>query len=127
MKYPPPTEYEEQAAVIEWAHAMRGRWPELDLLYAIPNGARTSWTVAKRLKKTGMKAGVPDLCLPVARGAWHACYLEIKRKKHGRLNGVQRAWISRLTRERNYVVVCSGAEWAIHHLSAYLTQDVAAD
>jgi hypothetical protein len=26
---PAPSEYEEQCAVIEWAHAMVGRWPEL--------------------------------------------------------------------------------------------------
>ena len=78
---PPPTEHEEQVAVCTWARAMQGRFPALGVLFAVPNGARTSFSVAKRLKAEGVQAGIPDLCLPVARKGFHACYVELKRLK----------------------------------------------
>jgi hypothetical protein len=119
-----PTEHQEQRAVIAWARVMRARWPELDLLYAIPNGARTAWSVAKRLRAEGVTPGVPDLCLPVAKGHFHAMYVEMKRRKGGRLSEAQRAIADQLRARGNFVVVARGADNAIHWITRYLGQDV---
>jgi len=115
-----PSEHDEQAVILAWARAMRGQYPELALLFAVPNGARTSYSQAKRLKAEGMQAGVPDLCLPVARKGWHAMYLEVKRQKGGRVSEMQRWWGERLRQEGNFVVVVRGAERGIHYLKRYL-------
>ena len=37
-----PTEEQEQAAVFEWVTIMRNQYPELDMLFHIPNGGLRS-------------------------------------------------------------------------------------
>ena len=69
---PVPTESEEQQTLFSWATMQSGRYPELRLLYHIPNGGSRGKAEAGRFKAEGVKSGVPDLCLPVARGAYHA-------------------------------------------------------
>jgi hypothetical protein len=60
---PAPSEHAEQAALVAWADGHAGRLPALGLLLAIPNGARTSMSVARRLKAEGLRKGCPDLFL----------------------------------------------------------------
>ena len=78
---PAPTEDEEQAALIEWAYIEGLRRPELMLLYAVPNGGYRPPRTAAILKRTGVRPGVPDLCLPVARPPYHGLYIELKRRR----------------------------------------------
>ena len=115
-----PSEHQEQTAVLSWCAAMRASLPDLDLLYAIPNGARTTMGMAKKLKAEGVKTGVPDLCLPVARGGYHALYIEMKRQRLGQLSPAQRHWGDLLRAQGNLVVVAKGADRATELLAAYL-------
>lgn len=115
-----PTEDEEQIAVISWAQMQMGRWPELQWLYHIPNGGKRGKVEAARFKAMGVKAGVPDLCLPVPIGGYHGLYIEMKRREGGRLSRDQREWIDGL-RENGYSVWrCDGHREAIGVLEAYL-------
>lgn len=122
-------EHDEQAAVINWAQLMAGQYPELDLLYAIPNGAGLRHSVkngrryspeAQKLKAEGMRPGVPDLCLPVARKGWHGLYIEMKYKKN-KPSAAQEAYLNRLTEQNYLAVVCWSAEETIETLVDYLT------
>jgi len=120
-KRPPasvPTEHQEQCVVIRWADLHPD--PRLKLLYAIPNGARTSIGTARKLKAEGLRAGVPDLCLPVPVGNYHGLYIELKRQKGGVVSQEQRDWHWALEDLGHRVVVCRGAEPAISVLSEYL-------
>ena len=66
-KMPCPTEGVEQATLFSWA-SMRTYWhPELNLMFHIPNGGKRSKAEAGRFRAEGVKSGVPDICLPVAR------------------------------------------------------------
>lgn len=114
------TEAQEQAALFEWAERMKGKYPELSLLFAIPNGGSRHPAEAKNLKAQGVKPGVPDLCLPVARGGYHALYIELKRRKGGRTSPGQEAWISALKEQGNAATICFGWEMAAHTIVAYL-------
>ena len=58
------SEHEEQAAIFRWAEIMAKRAPELDLLFCIPNGGHRDIRVAARLKKEGVRAGVPTCVSP---------------------------------------------------------------
>ena len=72
---PVPTESAEQQCLFRWAVFQSGRFPELALLYHVPNGGSRKKAEAGRFRAEGVKAGVPDLCLPVARGlckGWEA-------------------------------------------------------
>ena len=67
------TEYQHQRTVMEWScyASNRIRYPGLDLLYHIPNEIKCNAAQGKQRKDIGVKSGVPDLCLPVARGQYH--------------------------------------------------------
>lgn len=118
---PCPTEAQEQEAVIVWANSMVGRWPELQLLHHIPNGEERSKAAGARLKAQGVKAGAPDLSLPVARGGWHGMYVELKRAdRSNHPSPAQAAWIERLRANGYMVVVAYGADEAIRAIEHYL-------
>jgi len=115
-----PTENQEQAALFEWARLSEKKHPELKLLHAIPNGGLRDGRTAAILARTGVKSGVPDLCLPVARGGWHSLYLELKRAKGGRVSENQKNWINALNDQGNKAVVCHGFEQAKQAIMEYL-------
>lgn len=115
-----PTESQEQAAVIEWAAALRHRFPCLDMLYASQAGARVSWKQAKKLKREGMKGGLPDLHLPVARGGCHGLWIEMKRVRGGRVSPAQAWWHIRLRAGGYQVTVCRGSGEACATIFNYL-------
>lgn len=113
------SEHAEQAALIEWAANVCPRVPELALLYAIPNGGHRTKGTAGRMKAEGTKAGVPDLCLPVARGGHHGLYVEMK-VKGGAVSDKQKHWIARLRDQGYRVEVCWSTEAAARALEDYL-------
>ena len=112
---PALTEQQEQEAVIQWAQASIARLPGIELLFHVPNEN------AHRKVRQGVAAGVPDLCLPVARGGWHGMWIELKRADHS--NGpspAQLAWLERLQCEGHYCALCYGASEAIDAITRYL-------
>ena len=114
------TEAQEQTSLFEWASLQQCKFPELNMLYHIPNGGSRNKIEAGRLKAEGVKAGVPDLCLPVARGQHHGLYIELKRKKGGRTSEKQSAWIDALEKQGYKAVVCLGWEAAAKVILEYL-------
>lgn len=119
MKALPKSEHEEQAAVIEWAAWNKSKYPELELLFAIPNGGHRHKGVAIKLKKEGAKAGVPDLCLPISRANYHSLWLEMKTLK-GKTTLPQQRFLKLLNRYGHLAVVCFSAEEAIGFIKQYL-------
>src|SRR5687767_15037506 len=113
------TEHDHQSKLFEWAFYQRGKYPELQLMFAIPNGGHRHITVAQKLKAEGVKAGIPDIFLPVARSRYHGLFIEMKRPK-GIVQTNQKEWIQKL-REQNYEVkVCYGYEDAVLSITNYL-------
>ena len=115
-----PSEDDEQMAVVRWAAHMMGRWPDLKWLYHIPNGGKRGKVEAARFKAMGVKAGVPDLCLPVARGGYHGLYIEMKRRVGGRLSPDQKDWADGLRANGYCVCRCDGWNEAVAVLEGYL-------
>ena len=125
------SEHDQQAAVIQWANAQACSVPELRLLFAIPNGGGRGKSFitksghkyppleAVKLKKEGVRPGVPDLCLPVARNGYNALYIEMK-DTHAKLSTDQISWKAALCQQGNYVVTCWSATEAIQELKNYL-------
>lgn len=115
-----PTEDTEQAHIFAWAAWARGKYPELDLLHHIPNGGKRSKSEAARFKVQGVKAGVPDICLPCARGGYHGLYIELKRTKGGKLSAAQKEWIDALNEQGYKAAVCYGFDEAKEIITEYL-------
>lgn len=120
------TEHAEQVALFMWASQHFDEFPELRLMFAIPNGGERNVIVASNLKAEGCKAGVPDVFLPVARGPWHGLFLELKRKKseaksRGYATAEQLKWIKELQAQGFGAMVCLGWEVARDCVLSYLT------
>ncbi len=122
VEVPTPTEHDEQRALFEWAALSQGEYPELAMLFAIPNGGQRHPAVAAQLKAEGVRAGVPDVCLPVARGRFHSLWIEMKRKPN-RTTDAQRDWLDALRRHGHCAVVCWSMSEAQQTIVAYLTQE----
>ena len=115
-----PTEDTEQAHIFAWAAWASGKYPELDLMHHIPNGGKRSKSEAARFKAQGVKAGVPDIFLPCARGGYHGLYIELKRTKGGKLSAAQKEWIDALRGQGYKVIVCYGFDEAREVIINYL-------
>ncbi len=105
------SEFEEQVAVMDWANKESANHPELSLAFHIPNGGRRSLPTATRLKRAGVKAGMPDICLPVPVGMYSGLWIEMKTTK-GRLSEVQSKIHNQLRYYGHRVEVCVGVESA---------------
>jgi len=121
-------EHDAQVALFRWARLAESSYPELALMFAIPNGGWRHITTAASLKDEGVKPGVPDIFLPCARGHFHGLFIEMKREDarpkspeaKGPLSDEQRRWIAALAGQWYSVAVCYGSAHAIETVQEYL-------
>ena len=124
------TEHDIQSALFSWAQLQTACYPELALMFAIPNGGKREkqqdrkgrWfsPTAQKLKREGVKRGIPDIFLPCARGGSHGLFIEMK-APDGKVSPEQ-ARVHQLLREEGYaVIVCYSLESAITLITWYLT------
>lgn len=114
------SEHDEQVSLFQWAAMQHGKYPELALMFAVPNGGLRNATVAAKLKAEGVKPGVPDIFLPVARGGYHGLFIEMKRIRGGKLSTEQALWITELLEQRYAVYKCEGWVKAKECIEQYL-------
>lgn len=113
----------EQAAIFEWAEYEKRKYPELELLYHVPNGGKRDAKTAAILKRCGVKAGVPDLVLPVARCGYHGLYIELKVGKN-RTSKNQDRWLKSLNAKGYKAEVCNGFNEATNMILRYLEGEI---
>lgn len=121
---PIPWEHLEQQALYELISYQESAYPELQYLFAIPNGGKRNLTVAKKLKAEGVKAGVLDNFLPVARGRFHGMWLEMKYGDNT-LSDKQKIWKAFLEEQGYFVAVEYSAQNAFDALIGYLSLPIA--
>ena len=116
-----PTQWEaaEQETLFTWASYQLGTFPELDMLYHVPNGGSRNKFEAAKLKRQGVKAGVPDIVLPVARDGFHGLYIELKYGKNKPTED-QKKWIARLKEQGYKAITCYGWREAAGVIENYL-------
>jgi len=128
-----PTEHEEQVFLMEWADRELFKYPQLSLLFAIPNGAKlpyrrvTNKGVAisherRKMLKEGMRAGVPDLMMAYPSKGFHGLFIEMKRaeKSLSTVSEAQRDWITNLCANGYRAEICYGWEAARDVILDYL-------
>ncbi len=74
-----PSEHQVQSAVISWWHWACGGYklPEF-ALFAVPNGGARDPITGAKLKREGVRPGVPDLVLAAPRDQFHGLLIEMK-------------------------------------------------
>lgn len=115
-----PSEYAEQVAVMDWARKNEKAHPALKYLFHIPNGGHRSKVAAARLKRAGVKKGVPDLFLPYPLKGYHGLFIEMKKLSGGKMSDCQRSYHSFLGEVEYAVYVCFNAEQAKKIICDYL-------
>ena len=119
----------EQIEVVEWMRKNNV------LHYAIPNGGKRHVKTASDLKKQGVSAGVPDLCIPIPNDNYHGLYIEMKRRpkilKSGNRSYTnstvsisQTEWINILNLSGYCAVICYGSDEAIKVIKEYLENNI---
>jgi len=116
---PKQSEHNEQAALFQLIGYFENSYPELKMLFAIPNGGQRNKVVGAKLKAEGVKRGVPDLFLPVSRGKYHGMFIEMKAGKNT-TSTEQKAWIEQLKQNGFLAIVSYSAENAFESLMEYL-------
>lgn len=114
------TESQEQIIIFQWCNRNKNEYPELNFIFAIPNGGKRNIVTASRLKLEGVKPGVPDMFLPVARHNYHGLFIELKRLKGGAVSIHQESWKNNLRAQGYAVATAKGAVRAITIIAAYL-------
>jgi VRR-NUC domain len=114
----PNTEHREQVLLVNWCK--RHKDSRLHLIFAIPNGTTTSKQYGQKAALEGVKAGVPDLFLPVPNNGYHGLFIEMKRLDGGTLSAVQKQWLKNLKEQGYKAEVCHGCEAAKAVLVEYL-------
>ncbi len=118
------SEHAEQAALFEWAARAAVELPALRWLFAIPNGGLRHPAVAVRMVEEGLRAGVPDVFLPVPRwlpngDCLHGLFIELKVKPN-KPTPQQNEWIAYLSDAGYQAVVCYGMRDAARVILDYL-------
>lgn len=117
-----------QMQLIQWAFHNEQNYPCLKMLFHSPNGEERKpqvnrlgirfSAVAQKLKRMGVKPGVPDLLLPYPKGAYLGLALELKSEK-GRLQQSQKEWLDNLQKVGWACRVCYSFDEAKKVLSEY--------
>ncbi|MBF8793593.1 VRR-NUC domain-containing protein [Pseudomonas monteilii] len=117
---PVDREGQEQAALMQ---ELQLRYPQAyKLIYHVPNGGHRVKAVAAKLKGQGVKAGVPDLVLPMARGRYFGLYIEFKAMPpfDAPVSPSQDAYLQALADQGYLAIVCRGNIDAVEAIRAYL-------
>lgn len=114
-------EHAEQVALCRWwsLYARRTGIAE-SLLFAIPNGGRRDAVTGARLKAEGVRAGVPDMFLAVPRKNAPGLFLELKKRKGGRVSENQKNVHEALSEAGYPVRICRGWDEAKRAIEDYI-------
>lgn len=116
----PGTERAEQMALFAWAALNVGTYPVLRWMYAIKNQEKGGVIRGANFKAEGVKAGVSDICLPVARKNFHGMFIEMK--KQGGKESKEQIEFGKFIKQNGYAyVVCFSWDEAVEALEYYLS------
>lgn len=86
-------EHEIQCSIVDWFKMQHNKHQMY--LFAIPNGGLRNKVVAMKMKREGVKKGVPDLFLAIPRNGSAGLFIEVKTPK-GRVRPEQLEYLNAL-------------------------------
>lgn len=117
-----PVDFEgtEQVALMRWLEC------RFQAAYAVTwhtqNGGRRDKVTATKLKAQGVKAGIPDLQLAMARGGYFGLFIEFKATPphDAEVSKSQKDMLAKLQGQGYLAIVCRGMNEAMAQIGAYL-------
>lgn len=97
--------------------------PVYDAIYHVPNGGVRDYKTSKEMKAQGVKAGVSDLVLPIARGGYFGLYIEFKasRPHNSSITDIQREYLAMVEHNGYAATYAVGKDEAIEILVNYMS------
>lgn len=115
-----PAEHEEARALKEaWELSRKALAPDA-MLIAIPNGGARSPVTGARLRAEGVVPGVPDYFFAKPVGGCPGLWIELKKRRGGRVSPEQKAVMEKLTSAGYSCVVAKGWTEAMAAIERYL-------
>ena len=116
---PGRAEHDAQAAVFARLRLHEKRHPELALIFAVPNGGKRGPRERAEKKAEGLKAGVSDIAVPIARRGYCGAFIEMKRP--GEKATPEQLAFQEGVRQENYATkICYSVDEAVKFLNWYL-------
>ena len=109
-----PLEHDEQVAFIQWCDYKHIK------VFAIPNGSNKSKAAQRKFKAEGLRAGIPDLFIPIVSKKYAGLFVEMKRKKGSVTSDIQKWWIELLNIQGYKAEIAKGCDEAIRITEEYL-------
>lgn len=111
------SEAEHQEKIFSWAQFV----PQLRWMFAVPNGGYRRPLEALRFKRQGVKSGVSDIFLPLAKGGFHGLFIELKVGKNKPTRN-QSSFAEDMRAEGYKCEICYGSDEAIKTINEYIRQ-----
>ena len=108
------SEATDQQALFALLEQAQGRYPILQYVFHVPNGEKRDKATAAKLKRMGVKSGVPDVLLPLLRYDdtgnvwWSGLAIEMKTAE-GTEQTAQKQWAAHLAQQGWRTEICR--EW----------------
>lgn len=112
-----PLEHDEQVTFFEYLELQYRNI----VAFAIPNAGRRSRKTGHKMKKEGLRKGVPDIMVAEKCGIYGGLFIEMKRQKGGTTSSEQHAMIAKLRDKGYFCVIARGFDEAVKHLNYYLS------
>ena len=112
------SESREQQIIFEWASWQKNKYPGIETMYHIANEGKRSASNGSRLKREGLKCGVSDICVPVAKSGYNNLYIELKSGKN-KATREQLNFIDLINKYGGKALVVYEADNAIEVIKAY--------
>ena len=112
------SESREQQIIFEWASWQKNKYPGIEAMYHIANEGKRSASNGSRLKREGLKSGVSDICVPVAKCGYNNLYIELKSGKN-KATKEQLDFIGLINKYGGKALVVYEADNAIEVIKAY--------
>ena len=108
-----PREEDEQIAFVQWCDMLN-----IPVIH-IPNEGKRSAYMGAKLKRMGLKPGVPDLFVPCAHGGHHGLFIEMK-VGNNKPTENQKEWMRLLSAQGYACTVAYSFEDATKTVGAYM-------
>ena len=113
-----PSEFQIQSAYFSILALNENEFPFLKYIFAIPNGGKRNIGVAVKMKREGVKRGVPDIFIPFANNGYHGLWIETKTST-GQLSKEQKEYKSFLENQGYLHKVCRSTFEMIYETEVY--------
>lgn len=112
-------EHDAQVALFDVLRLNERRYPQLAFIFAVPNGGLRNPITARDLKREGVKAGVSDICIPIASRGYGAAWIEMKAGKN-KCTPEQLAFLNFVSGQNHASKICYSDLEAIEFIEWYL-------